>query len=92
MNRIQIGLAAGVLTLAGVGTAAAQTVIVDPGYYGPPAYVVAPAPVYTVPVAPPPVYVAPTYVAPAVPVRRWHRDVVVTERPAWGGGPVYTDW
>ncbi len=89
MTRMRIALATGALVLAGTGAAAAQTVIVEPGY-GPPAYAVAPGPIYTVPA--PSVYVAPApvYVAP---VRPWHRRVIVTER-AWGPGPgvVYSDW
>ncbi len=94
MNRMRMTVAAGALILAGMGSAAAQTVIVEGGY-APPAYVIAPAPVYTVPVAPAQVYVAPapTYVAPAVPVRRWHREVGVTETPAWTVAPgAYSDW
>lgn len=93
MNRI--ALAGGALIFAGIGTASAQTVIVDPGF-APPAYAVAPAPAYTVPVAPGPVYVAPApaYVAPAVPIRPWHRRVVIDARPVWDAGPgiVYSDW
>jgi hypothetical protein len=92
MNRMPIALAAGALVLAGTGAASAQTVVVEPGY-APPAYVVAPAPVYTVPVAPAPVYVAPApaYVAPA---RPWRRHVVIEARPAWEAAPgiVYSDW
>ena len=93
MTRMRIALATGVLILAGTGAAAAQTVIVEPGY-GPPAYAVAPGPVYTAPA--PPVYVspAPAYVAPAMPVRPWHRHVVIESRPAWDAAPgvVYSDW
>ena len=99
MTRIRIALAAGALILAGLGTASAQAVIVQGGYgvpygYGPPAYVIAPAPFYAVPVGPPAVYVAPapTYVAPVAPIHRWHRDVVVA--PGWDTGPgvMYSDW
>ena len=104
MNGIRIAFAAGGLILAGVGTASAQGVIVEGGYAPPAAYVVAPAPAYTVPVAPGPVYVAPplayvapprAYAAPVYPARRWHREVVVTERvPAWDVAPgvVYSGW
>jgi hypothetical protein len=89
MTRMHIALATGALILAGTGAAAAQTVIVEPGY-GPPGYAVAPAPVYVAPPAPVYVAPAPAYVAP---VRPWHRHVVVTER-AWAPGPaiVYSDW
>ncbi len=90
MNRIRVAVAGGALILAGMGTAAAQTVFVEGGY-APPAYVVVPPPVYSVPVAPQ-VYVAPapSYVVPA---RRWHREVVVTETPAWNVAPgFYSDW
>ena len=88
MTPMRIALA-GALILAGMGVASAQTVIVEPGY-GPPAYVVAPAPVYPVP-APAYVAPAPTYVAP---VRPWHRHVVIESRPAWDAAPgvVYSDW
>ena len=97
MNGIRIAFAAGGLILAGAGTASAQAVIVEGGYAPPAAYVVAPAPVYTVPVGPAPVYVAPprAYAAPVYPARRWHREVVVTERvPAWDVAPgvVYSGW
>jgi hypothetical protein len=95
MNRMPIALAVGALIFAGIGTASAQTVIVDPGY-APPAYAFAPPPAYTVPVVPGPIYVAPApaYVAPAVPVRRWHRQVVIDPRPVWDAAPgiVYLDW
>jgi hypothetical protein len=103
MNRMPIALAGGVLIFAGIGTASAQTVIVDQGFAPPayavapaPAYTVAPAPAYTVPVVPGPVYVAPApvYVAPGVPVRPWHRQVVIDARPVWDAAPgvVYSDW
>lgn len=98
MNRMRIALVAGGLILAGLGTASAQSVIVGGGYAPPAAYVVAPAPVYTVPVAPGPVYVAPpapAYAAPVYPARRWHREVVVTEpAPPWDVPPgvVYSGW
>jgi hypothetical protein len=80
MNRASIAIAAGALTLAGISTASAQTIIVEGGAYAPPVYGIAPAaPVYSAPVAiesaprvfvepAPRVYVAPAprvYVAPA---------------------------
>jgi hypothetical protein len=80
MNRASIAIAAGALTLVGISTASAQTIIVEGGAYAPPVYGIAPAaPVYSAPVAiesaprvfvepAPRVYVAPAprvYVAPA---------------------------
>jgi hypothetical protein len=80
MNRASIAVAAGALTLAGISTASAQTIIVEGGAYAPPVYGIAPAaPVYSAPVAiesaprvfvepAPRVYAAPAprvYVAPA---------------------------
>jgi len=91
MIPMRIALASGALILAGLGAASAQTVVIEQGY-APPAYAVAPGPVYGVPVAPAPTYVAPrAYVAPA---RPWHRHVVIESRPAWEAAPgvVYSDW
>ena len=72
MNRASIAVAAGALTLAGISTASAQTIIVEEGAYAPPVYGIAPAaPVYSAPVAiesAPRVFVEPAprvYVAPA---------------------------
>jgi hypothetical protein len=80
MNGASIAVAAGALTLAGISTASAQTIIVEEGAYAPPVYGIAPAaPVYSAPVAiesaprvfvdpAPRVYAAPAprvYVAPA---------------------------
>jgi hypothetical protein len=80
MNGASIAVAAGALTLAGISTASAQTIIVEEGAYAPPVYGIAPAaPVYSAPAAiesaprvfvdpAPRVYAAPAprvYVAPA---------------------------
>jgi hypothetical protein len=80
MNGASIAVAAGALTLAGISTASAQTIIVEEGAYAPPVYGIAPAaPIYSAPVAiesaprvfvepAPRVYAAPAprvYVAPA---------------------------
>jgi hypothetical protein len=72
MNRASIAVAAGALTLAGISTASAQTIIVEGGAYAPPVYGIAPAaPVYSAPVAiesAPRVFVEPAprvYAAPA---------------------------
>ena len=83
MTCTRMALAAGALILAGMGAASAQTVVVEQGY-APPAYAVAPAPVY----------VGPAYVAPAMPAHRWHRQVVIESRPVWDAAPgiVYSDW
>ncbi len=95
MNPMRIVLAAGAVILAGMGTATAQTVIVGGGW-GPPAFVVAPPPVFAVPVVPGPVFVAPApaFAAPVVPAPRWHRRVIVTETNGWGVDPGfgYSDW
>jgi hypothetical protein len=74
-------LGAVVASVLGMGSASAQTIVVEQGY-APPVYV-APPPVYTAPVVvrpAPRVYIAPApaYVAPAIPT--WRTREVVVER------------
>jgi hypothetical protein len=91
--RIRTAVALSALMLAGgIGTASAQTVIVEESYgivgapvYAPPVFV-APAPrVY--------LRTAPVYVAPPVPRYRYSREVIVRESlPGWSPGGFYSDW
>jgi hypothetical protein len=78
--------ASGTVVLAGIGSAAAQPIVVEDWYAPPPVYV-APAPVYAAPVivAPAPrLYVAPArgYPERIVRTRRVTREVIVRE-PGW---------
>jgi hypothetical protein len=107
MNRTMIALAAGAVTLAGIGGASAQALVIEGPYAGP-VYEVAPAPYYDyaapVVVAPAPrVYAAPpAYVAPPAAygetiIRRGPiaREVVVTEPQTIvepESGVVYSRW
>ncbi|HZP78423.1 MAG TPA: hypothetical protein VFB45_19920 [Pseudolabrys sp.] len=101
MNRVPTFLLAGALSVAGIGAASAQTVIVDETYGAAPVYDAVPAPVYAAPivVAPAPrVYAAPApvYAAPAVPVAPRPEIVVSEPAPAPvvapAPGVVYTDY
>jgi hypothetical protein len=96
MKCTSVVLAAGLLTLAGMSSAAAQALIVEDPYAGP-VYDAAPPPYYSAPivVAPAPrVYAEPAPVyRTVVPVRPSTREVVVTE-PNWAPVPdvVYSNW
>ena len=83
MNRTMIAVAAGVMTLAGAGSASAQALVIE-GPYAAPVYEVAPAPYYAAPVvvAPAPrVYAAPPIAYDERVIHRGPiaREVVVTE-------------
>jgi len=99
---LRTAVAAAALIFAGIGSASAQTFVVEDAYgppaYGPPAYAVAPAPIYPAPVivAPAPnVYVspAPMYAAPVIaPPPYWGGVVVTAPLPGWTAGGGYSDW
>ena len=99
MNRTMIAVAAGAMTLAGAGSASAQTLVIE-GPYAAPVYEVAPAPYYAAPVvvAPAPrVYAAPPAAYGETVIRRGPiaREVVVTEPQTIvepDTGIVYSNW
>jgi len=99
MNSTMIAVAAGVMTLAGAGSASAQALVIE-GPYAAPVYEVAPAPYYAAPVvvAPAPrVYAAPPIADDERVIRRGPiaREVVVTEpQPILEPAPgiVYSSW
>jgi hypothetical protein len=97
MNRTMIAIAAGAITLAGAGSASAQTLVIE-GPYAAPIYEVAPAPYYAAPVvvAPAPrVYTAPPVAYDEPVIRRGPiaREVVVTEPQLVPvPGIIYSNW
>lgn len=99
MNRTMNAVAAGAMTLAGIGSASAQVLVVE-GPYAAPVYQVAPSPYYAAPVvvAPAPrVYAAPPVVYDEPVIRRGPiaREVIVTEPQTIvepESGVVYSSW